>query len=279
MQYAVDGLAFNKAWFFLADAVLVTTSAVNASAISVLDNRAAAPGGIFLDGKHSPASSTHAQATTLRYGGTGYISHGTPFNLTLSESSRAGNWSAIGTSRLGMQSARVFTAYTSIPAGVYSYTVLASTTGRKLQSEARHPSVSPLDAGDGVLGAITKDTLALAFFVPNRTRVCEWDLEVGVSHSLLLLLTKSDHGRGHRPERGGGSETDDPSRSRKGLTLTLSDPTQRLQSVQLTLHGKNIQCPTGAGECTQTVSGVVLNVTLPSGGWAGSSVSVALPRR
>lgn len=90
-------LSYRKVWFFLDDSVFITISKVvtntssDAPVITVLDQRLADQSGVYVDGKSiDAASTTEMIGRSLYYGGNAYLSYATPFNLTLSESSRTG---------------------------------------------------------------------------------------------------------------------------------------------------------------------------------------------
>lgn len=266
-----DGsLAFRKAWFFLEDSVLVTTTSVienrtaaigDAPVITTLDQRTAVDGNrAAVDGMAvAIPDSLDISGSTLMYGRNGYLSHGVPFNLTLSAGARTGNWSAISTSAAGVQTVDIFSAYTTIPSSTYSYEFFPDTTPGRLRRESRHPSTTPLDLG-GVLGAAGRDRVALVFWPgsPLTASVAHqhWDLRVTVDAPVALLLKT---GRGRRGKR--------------MLTVTVADPSQTLASVKITTESStmHLRC---AGEGCREGNGVVLDVALPTGGSAGSSVSV-----
>lgn len=274
-----DGsLAFRKAWFFLDDSVLVTTTNVvenrtaavgNAPVISVLDQRTAADGAqASVDGKAvTIADSLNITGSTLMYAGNGYLSHAVPFNLTLSEGARTGNWSAISTSIAGVQTVDIFAAYTTIPSSTYSYQYFPATTAEQLYAESCNPSTTPLDLG-GVLGAAGGNRLALAFWPGSPLtatvahRRCGWfnsgDLTVTVDEPVALLFKMGSKVRGKR-----------------FLTVTVADPSQTLANVKITLGSstKPLRCA-GKGCGPGGNKDVVLDVPLPTGGLQGSSVSL-----
>lgn len=274
-----DGsLAFRKVWFFLEDSVLVTSTAVvenrtaaigDAPVITVLDQRTAAEGGqVMLDGKAVTISDTlNATASTLMYAGNGYLSHGTPFNLTLSEGARTGNWSAISTSAAGVTTVDIFAAYTTIPSTTYSYQYFPATAPEKLYDESCNPSTTPLDLG-GVLGAAGGNRLSLVFWPTSPLtatvahKQCGWfpagEMSVTVDAPVALLFKMGEKRKG-----------------KQRLTVTVADPGQTLARVKITLDSstKPLRCvDQGCGASGN--KGVVLDVALPTGGFQGSSVSV-----
>lgn len=274
-----DGsLSYQKAWFFLDDSILVTTtqigrnaSAVNATGIpviSVLDNRRATDGGVWVDGAVFDASqNATVNATTLYYGETGYVSYDTPFSLVLSEMNRTGNWSQLSTSISGVETVPIFSAYTVFPdRPTYSYLVIPVATPDRLASEASAPTTTALDM-DGVLGAAGAERLSLVFW-PSRSNTATvamstigWatEGEFSVTSSkpaIYLFATKTNSD---------GSKT---------MVITLSEPTQLLDSltVQISTSGYSgkLSCVDGY-KCVMSGDRLTFDVALPSGGLAGSS--------
>lgn len=277
-------LSFRKAWFYLDNSVLVTTTAVSvatgvdATPVTVLDQRASVPDSqILVDGK--PVQPGAHSAHTLHYGGNGYYSHSTPFNLTLANGPQSGNWSAISTSTLGEQTANIFSAYTTTPPGTYSYELFPSCgKDTDVANQARRAGTTPIDGGGGTLGAAGKGRLALAFF-PNSTSSVSTPLRdigfgsgkgsnrgaftVAVDQPVLVMVAGNGNVCRSKGSHGGGA-----------LTVTVADPTQVLSSVTVALSadGMELECGTGVGNCAATNGGVSVTVALPSGGMAGSSV-------
>ncbi|BEJ10825.1 hypothetical protein CspHIS471_0102470 [Cutaneotrichosporon sp. HIS471] len=268
-----DGsLAFRKVWFFLERSVLVTTTkvvkggpaAIDKPVVTVLDQRTAVGGAEAEVDRETVAipDTLNISGTTLMYAGNGYLSHGVPFNLTLSAGPRTGNWSAISTSTAGVQTVDIFSAYTTIPSSTYSYEFFPGTTRGRLRRESRRPSTTPLDL-DGVLGAVGEDRLALIFWPGSPLTACvshtqfdSGDFSVTVDKPVALLFRLGRRRRGVRP-----------------LTVTVANPSQTLSSVTITLKSstKHFQC--ADERCTEG-DGVVLNLRLLTGGFGGSSVSV-----
>ncbi|TXT07369.1 hypothetical protein VHUM_03089 [Vanrija humicola] len=265
-----DGsLAFRKAWFYFDDSVLVTTTAVvvdrsvagigNAPVISVLDNRRKAEGGISVDGK--TVGSGDVTGKTLFYGGNGYLSHGVPFNLTLDESTRSGNWSAISTSTAGVNSADIFSAYTTTPATTYSYQFFPATSKDKLAKEATSPSVTPIDV-NGTLGAAGNGRLGLIFWPGSASTVTVDRRTIGWGNGGQITINSPQPATYLFSLKG------------DQLAITVSDPSQTLTSVSFTITatGGNFKCP--GGTCTRQGNQLTFTVALPTGGFTGSSVIV-----
>jgi hypothetical protein len=282
MEYLnpADGsLAFRKVWFFLEDSVLVTTTSVienrtaaigTAPVITVLDQRTAPDGAhveVDRETVNVPDTGLNITGTTLMYAGNGYVSHGMPFNLTLSAGARTGNWSAISTSAAGVKTANIFSAYTTIPSTTYSYQFFPDTARGILRREARRPSTTPLDL-DGVLGAVGQDRLSLVFWpddhfpgTPLTATVAPSSFDAGeftvtVDNPVALLFKIGRKRRGRRM-----------------LTVTVANPSWVLTSVKITLKSSTRSLLCASEGCTAG-DGVSLDVPLPTGGFGGSSVSV-----
>lgn len=270
-----DGhVSYKKAWFYLGDAVLVSVADVHtrgmggAPVITVLENRAKADGGAFVDGERVPlGTDTKVTGSTLLYGGNGYLAYGAPFDLTLSEGDRTGNWSAISTSAAGPATVAVFSAYAAVTAPRASYALFPATSPRKLAQEAQAPTWVPV-WGDGVSGAAGQGVLSVVFWPGGGGTVTVGLAEIGwadrgtvrvtAGHPGLFLIT----GSREAGASGGGRLT---------LAVSAADPTQKRKTATLELL---LTRPLGEAQaCGRAVqSKVDLDFVLPTGGMAGSSV-------
>lgn len=271
----LDGhLSYKKAWFYMGDAALVSVVDVKTQdtggepVITVLENRAMADGGAWVDGKKiTLGNDTKATGSTLLYGGNGYIAHGAPFGLTLSEEERTGNWSAISTSTAGLTTASIFSAYTTLNTSLV-YTLLPATTPSRLAKESASPSWKPL-SGDGVSGAAGQDVLAVVFW-PGGTNSTTVDLkDVGWAEDGTVTLSSSEPGvflltaRCKKPGRG------------LKIAVSAADPTQKLTGLDLRLDFTvvTVRPPKESrGAVKTTASSAEVSFVLPDGGMAGSSV-------
>lgn len=273
----LDGhIAYKKAWFYFGDAVLVSITNIqtkevgDAPIITVLENRAKADGGAFIDGTQVQlGNDTKAAGSTLFYGGNGYLAYDRPFDLTLSEGERTGNWSAISTSAAGLSTVPIFSAYMTMDAPKATYALFPATSQRKLAHEAEKPSWIPVD-GDGISGAAGQGVLSLVFWPGGDHRSITVDLaavgwadrgtvEVKSGQPGIYLLT------GRRKK---GSDDG-------ALTLEVSaaDPTQKLTTATLELVFTKPVGEAVKDACSLAVqSKIGFDFTLPTGGLAGSSV-------
>lgn len=272
-----DGhIAYRKAWFYLGDAVLVSVMEIqttdvdgssNASPITVLENRARADGGAFVNGKQSKlGNDTKAVGSTLFYGGNGYLAYHRPFDLTLSEGERTGNWSAISTSTAGLATVPIFSAYMTIDAPKATYAMFPATSQRRLAEEAEKPSWTPID-GDGISGAAGQGVLSVVFW-PGGDRSIRIDLAaVGWAEKGTVKVTSSQPGAylltGSRAGPDAAME----------LAVSAADPTQKLKTAALELVFTRPLAKVVEGACSPAVqSKVDFAFVLPTGGMAGSSV-------
>ena len=274
----LDGsVAYRKMWFYLDDCVIVTTTnvTVNSSAstdqvVTVLDNRKAASGGIWVDGQQVSTESDIATVTgsTLYYGGNGYFALDEPFNLTLFEGNKTGNWSAISTSTAGNTTVPIFSAYATIPQSTFSYTLYPATDPDTLAYVASANEYTIIDDG-GVLGVAGQQRLSLVFWPEASTSIpinmtaidssMEGSMTVTSDQPAAYLFASRDNGD--------GTST---------MVITASDPSQRLQSVafSISMDDAELSCADEGYDtgCQGMNGGVNFTVALPQGGMAGSSI-------
>ena len=266
-----QSLSYRKAWFFLDDAILV--SVVNATRnntidqtvpiVTVLDQRLSTNDTIYING--STAQPDAVSASSLYYGGNGYLTFGESFNLTLQDEVRTGNWHNICDTTLGAVTKKVFTSYVSHSTNL-SFAMYPAIGVDQFQTEAQAPSVKPLHLGD-VTGAAGKGYVALVFW-PNASLAATipasdsgWpdvgDLSVTVSNPSLVLINNSNG----------------------DLQISVSDPTQQLSSLEVSINRSNGNWAAGSGSKRGSASGqngVVLDYDLPLGGYNGTTVSQRL---
>lgn len=275
-----DGsISYRKAWFFLDDSVLVTTSdvTVNSSlgskhpAITVLDNRAGGAGPAWVNGQQVRLNELlNVNGKTLLYGGNGYLSYGRDFSLTLSDGDRTGNWSEISTSTAGLTTIPIFSAYTRIPQESYTYAMFPAATRHRLEEEAKKPSTVPISY-DGVDGVAGSNRLSLVFW-PGKGSEITIDLGViGWAKSGSIKV------KSHQP--GLYLFSRKCIRPGKGMKLRImaSDPTQNAASAKFSVifNSENVKLVEASKVqgATQVDNGLEFNIELPRGGLAGSSVS------
>lgn len=275
----LDGsLSYRKAWFYMDDFVLVTTTDIKKNGatadtpvITVLDNRASAQGNIWVDGKNVQAPEpTSAKGKTLFYGGNGYLSYGKPFELTLFDGKRTGNWSAISTSTAGVTTVSLFSAYHTISGSSSSYAMFPASSRNRLDKEAKKPSSAPI-VKDGITGAIGSDRLSLVFWPGGKKSITLNLADIGWSKSGSVTITSDQPGAylfSGKCKRAG-----------KGMTLviTFSDPSQTAKTASFSLKFKGAKAKQVSAKMANGRSGneldVIYSVDFPTGGMAGSSLS------
>ncbi|TQV94131.1 polysaccharide lyase family 8 protein [Cordyceps javanica] len=282
-----DGhISYKKAWFHLGDAVLVSVLDVRTRgvggapppAITVLDNRAKADGGAFVDGKPvALGNDTRAAGRTLFYGGNGYLAYGAPLDLTMSEGERTGNWSAISTSTAGEATAAVFSAYMTVNASgtaATTYALFPATSQRELAREAERPSWRPVEGG-GVSGAAGQGLLSVVFWPGSGDggALTVALADIGWADRGTVRLTSRQPGvyllTGTRAAATGGG----PGKKGVRLAVSAADPTQKLGTATLELAFSQPLGNAKEGACNRALrSSSELSFVLPAGGMAGSSV-------
>lgn len=260
-------LSFRKARFYFDDAIVVAVSNItsNASAptVTVLENRNVASGGIVLDGEKDDAGSKK-KAFSMYYGGNGYLAYEKPFELTLFEGDRTGNWSEISTSAVGVVTTKLFSAFHTHSGDSMTYAVFPAISKPNLAREAKSPTYQTT-MERGVTAAAGKNKLGVVFW-PGSDDAITIDLKdigwakkgsvtVRSSQPAAYLLSSSCKGG-------------------KGLrvTVNVADPTQKLQTVEfgMEVEGHKVKDVSGKGEAEDAVK---WTIELPTGGMAGSTVS------
>lgn len=271
----LDGsLSYRKAWFFQNDSVVVVISDIkkhvadDAPVITVLDNRASQGGNIWVDGKSVPEGSV--QGHTLYYGGNGYIAHDAPFNLTLFEGERTGNWSDISTSKAGVTSVSIFSAYTTMDNTTFSYSFFPATSQGRLNLEQQTPSVQPV-TGKGVSGAMGSGRLSLVFWPDGHESIKLNLRDIGWASSGSVTIISA------QPASYLFSRQEEDAANRIALIITVSDPTQLADSISLLMKFEGTRVAPDSCKTKYAATGndmqVAFEAELPRGSMAGSSVS------
>lgn len=266
-------ISYRKAWFHFDDAVVAVTSDIrttsDAPVITVLDNRAKAPGGILVEGqKVSSGKDISVTGSTLFYGGNGYLSYDQPFNLTVSEGDRTGNWSEISTSNLGLVTVPIFSAYNTISRNSSAYTFFPATGRRTLDKEAKKPTYNPI-IKHGVSAVTSPDKLGVVFW-PNGPKAIKVDLkDMGWADEGTITIS-SDQPATYLIT----SKCKKPGQGMR-LAIYAADPTQKLSSIKVSVAvevAKLKQIRNRNGVSVQDAE-ATFDIQLPAGGMAGSTVS------
>jgi hypothetical protein len=275
-----QNLSYRKSWFFVDEGVIVITTdikknatAKNIPVITVLDNRAADSTRAFVkSGLVAQLGEQHIATDTLYYGNNGYLAYDTPFQLTLSQGKRSGNWSEISTSTQGVKTVDIFSAYTTIKGDSFTYGFFPSISSQKLNKELENPTWNPITK-KGISGIYGKDKASLAFW-PGGAKSVELDLKaLGWSNKAGTLTFTSDQPAVYLLS----AQCKDKKSMR--LVVTLADPTQKLTvaSYSIKISGQRHKVremgKKSEGLERRGDGGIGFGVKLPTGGLAGSSIS------
>jgi Polysaccharide lyase family 8, super-sandwich domain/Polysaccharide lyase family 8, C-terminal beta-sandwich domain len=250
-------LSWQKAWFFLDDdtqyvMIANLTSNTDAPVYSVLDQRRHS-GTIHVDNDVfvPPGNQTFDRTvSSLWHGGVGYLFDSKSTVLSVSVGERTGAWSAIGTSMQPPETVDIFAAWIEHQdlTQPVSYILFPGTTFDGFQNKSEERHITPLqndahisaifDADHSTVSAIFWDASGGKLELGRKPLIGSRLASVSVNENVALIL-----------------------KFRTG-TLTVSDPSQTLTSVEIQVEKTN-EKP------------VTFTVELPQGpGLAGSSVAV-----
>ncbi|KAL7973172.1 family 8 polysaccharide lyase, partial [Trichoderma sp. SZMC 28014] len=275
-----QNLSYRKSWFYVDEGVIVITTDIkknatagNTPVITVLDNRAAdSTRALVKSGFVAQQGEQHLTTDTLYYANNGYLAYDTPFQLTLSQGNRSGNWSEISTSTQGVETVNIFSAYTTIKGNSFTYGFFPSISSVKLLKELVDPTWTPITK-NGISGIYGKGRASLAFW-PGGANSVQLDLkELGWSNKAGTLTFTSDQPALYLLS----AQKED----NKGLhlTVTLADPTQTLTaaSYSIKVSGQRYKVrevdEQREGLEKRGDGSIGFGAKLPAGGIAGSSIS------
>jgi hypothetical protein len=183
----------------------------------------------------------------------GYVLLGDNGTVVVETETRTGDWSDIGTSS-GSVTADVFTAYVDHGVapedGSYAYLVLANATTESLDLYSSGSSPLVVLSNTEQIQAVqqtAKGITQIAFYEAGSLDIGS-DLTVTVDQACLVMIREMSDGT---------------------VEVTVSDPTQLLSTIHVTLTGRFSGDGTTFNADQQTT---VLEVTLPTGDYAGESV-------
>lgn len=249
-------LSWQKAWFFLDDDVqhvMISnlTSNTNAPVYSVLDQKKHS-GQVFINSQPStaPASNTSG-VSSLWHDSVGYTFDGPSYpTVSVQTGNRTGNWSAIGTSTQPPTSVDLFSAklvHEDLTAPV-AYTAYPAVDFDAFELKRNSTDVRTV-RNDASVSAVWDDAHRTAMVV-------FWDATGGaVTVDYAGLVTIAANANAVVIYQVDTAE------------VTVSDPSQTLMTLQVDFGFS----PESEGFKNET-----LNIALPSGGLAGSSVSTKL---
>ncbi|KAH7104835.1 galactose mutarotase-like protein [Auriculariales sp. MPI-PUGE-AT-0066] len=279
-------LAWSKAWFFLDDDVQhvmvndVSITGDHVEVYSVLDQRRL-QGSILVDGRSvAPDGGDDARNVrnftsprTLVHGGAGYVFGDLPdgAKLSVSAGNRTGSWSSLGTSTQPPTTVPLFAAWISHPSDNLTqpieYTAFPGVSSTKeLQKAHKSAGLVTLanlpermavwDSANQIaygifwtMSAEAENAFKVSFVPahPLSGKLC-----ITSSQPLVLIAHLSGF-------------------NIKNWTVTVADPTQQLSEVTLKFTWTLLP-PLGWGKSKERM----VKIALPSGGNAGSSVSVKI---
>jgi hypothetical protein len=253
-------LRWQKAWFFLDDDVQHVmianiASASNAHIYSVLDQRRHA-GPILVDGVESQTSN-HTGPRSLWHGDIGYTFSDSvdAFDLSLRVGEQTGNWSSIGTSGQPPVTVDLFAAWIEhkSPHVPVSYTVFPGTDVDTFLGKSERLRLQSVQ-NDAHVSAVFDET-------HNTAMVVFWD---SVGGSLRFVPSPRD-----APITITADGNIAIIYCIYSGNVTVSDPSQELKTVQVTLSLEQGRKPPQWGNGLSKD----LVFVLPTGGLAGSSIS------
>lgn len=256
-------LNWRKTWFFLDDDVQLVmvaklTSTTTSPVFSVLDQRKRS-GDVFINGVSSPTGN-YSSATSLWHGSVGYTFNNSNPSTSLSVQlgARTGSWQTIGTSTEPPSNVDLFAAWLNHydPSASMSYAVYPATTLLSFQQKSQASNLQAI-RNDGSISALLD--------VVHKTAMIVYWVDAGGSVSV--------------PSTVGNAPVTVKSTGSAAIIIrldtwivTVSEPTQTLTSLTLNFTLGSGTIPAGWGSARFKV----LTVDLPTGGLAGSSLTVPL---
>ncbi|KAG9018583.1 hypothetical protein FRB90_011305 [Tulasnella sp. 427] len=254
-------LWYRKAWFFLPNDVqhVIVSDIKQTSTVDVyhvLDQKRA-NGAVYLDGK-AASSYSFSTAKSLWHDSVGYTFDGAnATSLHVSTAKRSGSWSTIGTSSAGGTSVNVFQAWLrhdqSKLSTPVSYTVYPDTSSAKIFSDKVKKYAVTTVYGTNASGAMDKaqSVFMAVFWNPATTVTAKFgtgSVTVQSSQAAVVILDL------------------------KNWTVAVSDPTQYLGNVVLTVKTAGIAKP----KCLALTAGRKVTVNFPQGADLGKTVAASV---
>ncbi|PSS37709.1 hypothetical protein PHLCEN_2v402 [Hermanssonia centrifuga] len=259
-------LSWQKAWFFLENDIQhvmipAISSTTDNPVFTVLDQKRH-NGQILVDGFPTGEKTNFTRPLSLWHDNVGYIFDQTeePLALSIEVGPKTGNWSAIGISAQGLATVDLFAAWIdhgTTPPAPLSYSVFPAVdepsfthkvSDMQVQNIANNASVSAIyDAGHRTAMIVFwADAGGSVQFIP------------GLFHSPITVTSNANAAIIYQLDTG---------------NVTVSDPSQTLSCIELTFTaGPGGPLPPRWGDTLSKQ----LNLNLPTGGLAGSSVSEIL---
>ncbi|KAG9018585.1 hypothetical protein FRB90_011307 [Tulasnella sp. 427] len=243
-------LAYRKAWFFLPNDVqhVIVSNIQKTSAADVyhvLDQKRT-NGAVYLDGQDASTYSS-STAKSLWHDSIGYTFDGANASTVhVATGDRSGNWATIGTSWAGASTVNVFQAWLghnpSKLSTPISYTVYPDTASAKIFSDKVKQNAVTTVYGTNVSAAMDKaQSVFMAVFWKASTTVT-----AGLSTGSVTVLS---------------SQAATVILDLNNWTVALSDPTQTLKSVTLTIKTVGL----AKTKCSALKTGKKVTVNFPQG--------------
>lgn len=214
---------------------------------------------MFINGLSSPAGN-FTSASSLWHGSVGYTFNvsnpGTSLSVQLGP--RTGSWQTIGTSPEPPSNVDLFAAWLnhSDPSASSSYTVYPATTLSSFQQKSQASNLQAI-RNDGSISALLDIT--------HKTAMIVYWVDAGGSVSVPSTV-------GNAPVTVKSTGSAAVIVRLDSWLVTVSDPTQTLTSLTLNFTLGSGSIPTGWGSARFKV----LTIDLPTGGLAGSSLTLPL---
>ena len=263
-DYSWDGVSGKKAWFFTPKAIYGVGAGIKAgknNPVITSVNQCFSSGPVIVkDGKKKNTESTSIDSGELKWAyhdGFGYI-FPAGGNIAMRNMDQTGSWSDINLSQSSEKiTYKVFSLWISHgknPSSAnYEYIVVPSVDAEETDIWAKKNPLKLIRNTPDIQAFHDKRscTYAIAFYSPGTVSL-EKALIVGADNPCLLLL-KDDKNK---------------------ISITVSDPAQRLEKLVLKISGKI----SGNGVLTGSDGTSTVNIDLPSGDEAGKSLSLEYPK-
>ncbi|CAE6390206.1 unnamed protein product [Rhizoctonia solani] len=289
-----QSFGFYKAWFFFPNNVQhvlvpsIQQARPNAPVFSVLDQRLRS-GDVYLDGQMISKSDNFSEVNRLWHGGTGYafpLDQSTRVSVRLQN--RTGDWSKISTSKVPPSAKDMFAAWlvhSRSDAGAnhrynfhtndfppLEYSVFPATKSYS-EFEKKAKGFQPRTVVSSKVVSAAMDSraeiLGAAFWQPSggSISVKEMGIKVEVDRGVIFMLKFKD------PARIEGSiYVADPSHDSESVTVNITRPNSAMPGRHAGDWCSGYDCSTAQGVMKLEEEGDHLELKLPQGGMAGSTV-------
>ncbi len=263
MDYNREGVSAKKAWFIFNDQIVCLGAGINASTgipVTTSVNQSFLNGEVLAKSNkeqiYSAESSESLNPKWILHDQTGYY-FPEGGNLKLETKTVTGSWNLVASmykdEPIKSGIFKLWIEHGVNPSGeTYAYCLIPQADKSKMQKMEANPTFRIQKNGTGMQSVVSTDQ--------------KWG---GI---IFYQAGKSD--------LAGGIEANQPcvvmlKRGKNGLSVSVSDPTQKLSQIQLTLKG-NYQTANQSVQSVTANGSSVLTVNLPNGDEAGKTVSMEL---